>query len=128
MKQDLFKNIEFKKAIKLKTLITYGEGRVYSLSLAQKNQISVSLFSIDKDKDLGVHSSAGDTLITILEGKVSVKIVNNASIILEEGKTTVIPNNSSYEILAIEKSKIFVALVKPKQDLEIQANEGCGCT
>jgi len=131
MSVELFKNIEFEKVLKLKELVAYSEGRVSSKTLAQKEEVSVTLLSFDKGEGLSTHSAPGDAMIIILEGSVRVAIGENPKVVLNEGDTTVMPE-------ALEKFKMMLIVVKPnEQELqeleELQEAKGkteknnCGC-
>jgi len=135
MSAQLFKNIEFEKVLKLKELVAYSEGRVSSKTLAQKEEVSVTLLSFDKGEGLSTHSAPGDAMIIILEGSVRVTIGENPEVVLNEGDTTVMPANIPHALEALEKFKMMLIVVKPnakevqeaKDEIE-DNNCGCGCS
>jgi len=122
MSVELFKNIEFEKVLKLKELVAYSEGRVSSKTLAQKEEVSVTLLSFDKGEGLSTHSAPGDAMIIILEGSVRVAIGENPKVVLNEGDTTVMPANIPHALEALEKFKMMLIVVKPNEQ-ELQELE-----
>ena len=49
------KNISKAEVMVLKDQVAYQEGQVVSRTLAQKEHVSVSLFSFDKGEDISTH-------------------------------------------------------------------------
>ncbi len=128
MSNKLIKNIDFGKVIDLKEHISYGEGRVSSVSLAQKSQVSVTLFSFDKGEGLSTHQAPGDAMVTVLEGSVSITI-QDTKLVLKAGETTVMPANVPHGLVAIEKFKMLLIIIKPdKEEIELEKHTGCGCS
>ncbi|MGV8146553.1 MAG: cupin domain-containing protein [Alkaliphilus sp.] len=136
MNQQLFKNIEFSKVLTLKELVPYSERRVSSKTLAQRDEVSVTLLSFDKGEGLSTHSAPGDAMIVILEGSVEVKIGEDIKVVLKEGETTVMPANIPHALEALEKFKMMLVVVKPSVKTEkpeevekiVEDNCGCGCS
>ncbi len=56
---DGLKNIEKKQVMVLKDRVAYRAGQVVSRTLAQNDALSVTLFSFDKDEEIGTHFSGG---------------------------------------------------------------------
>lgn len=50
-------------------MVEYQEGQVVSKTLVQNELVSVTIFSLDKDEEISIHSSGGDAMVTVLEGK-----------------------------------------------------------
>lgn len=64
----MYKNIEKKNIIELKNLVEYQEGQVVSKTLVQNDAVSMTLFAFDEGEEIASHSSAGDAMVTVLDG------------------------------------------------------------
>lgn len=107
----LIKNIEFSKIINLKDLVSYEEGQVISRTLAQTPTANITLFSLDKDEGISSHVTPGDAMVQILDGKAEITIGSN-NFTLKEGETIVMPSNIPHALLACEKFKMLLTVVK----------------
>lgn len=64
----MYKNIDKNKVLALKDEMKYLDGQVSSKTIVQNERVSITLFSFDKNEEIGLHTSKGDALVTILEG------------------------------------------------------------
>ena len=72
--EQLIKNIEMAKVLELESLVAYQEGQVVSRTLAQGKNLSLTLFAFDKGEEISSHSSGGDAMVYILDGKAEITI------------------------------------------------------
>lgn len=63
------KNIQKQIKLCLKDEVEYREGQVVSKTLAQNRNVSLTLFAFEKGEEISTHSSGGDALVTVLDGK-----------------------------------------------------------
>ena len=63
------KNIEHEEIVRLADEISANTGQVVSKTLAQNSCVSITLFAIAKGEEIGTHDSAGDAMVTVIEGK-----------------------------------------------------------
>ena len=62
------KNIPHETVLPLAAEVAVQPGQVVSKTLAQNSAVSVTLFAFDKGEEIGTHDSAGDAMVTVLEG------------------------------------------------------------
>ena len=63
------KNMEQEKVLDLAGEVCAQPGQVVSKTLAQNDAVSVTLFAFSKDEEISTHSSKGDAMVLVLEGK-----------------------------------------------------------
>ncbi len=113
MSEQFLKNIPFSEVVKLTDLIEYKQGRISSKTLAQRNDLSISLLSFAKGECLSTHSAPGDAMVNVLEGKVRITI-GQEKVVLESGETVVMPANIPHGLEALEEFKMLLTVVKPQ--------------
>jgi quercetin dioxygenase-like cupin family protein len=104
------KNIEFSKAVELKSLVQYQEGQVVSKTLAQGRPVSITLFAFDKGEEISSHASSGDAMVHILDGTAEITIGDN-KFLVKEGETIVMPANVSHALFATKQFKMILTVV-----------------
>jgi len=114
MSEKYLKNIPFEKVVQLNDLVDYKEGRVSSKTLAQRNDLSISLFAFDKGEGLSTHSAPGDAMVYVLEGSVEVSIGEDTVVTMSSGDTAVMPANIPHALDALEPFKMMLTVVKPQ--------------
>jgi len=110
MDQHFIKNIDFKKALSMETLVEYQTGQVVSRTLAQGKSLSLTLFAFDKGEEISSHSSSGDALVYIMDGEAEVTI-DNEKFQLKTGETIVMPAGIPHALLAVERFKMFLVVI-----------------
>jgi quercetin dioxygenase-like cupin family protein len=110
MDQHFIKNIDFKKALSLETLVEYQTGQVVSRTLAQGKPLSLTLFAFDKGEEISSHSSSGDTLVYITDGEAEITI-GDEKFQLKKGETIIMPAGGPHALLAVERFKMFLVVV-----------------
>ena len=101
----MYKNIEKKEKLELKSLVDYQEGQVVSKTLVQNDYVSVTIFSFDKGEEISTHASGGDAMVTVLEGTGRFTIGGDV-FILNEGETIVMPKDVPHAVFGEEKFKM----------------------
>lgn len=110
--EKILKNIDFEKALELGSLVQYHEGQVVSRTLVQNKNVSITLFSFDKDEEISSHSSNGDALVLVLEGEAEITIGDNKHLV-KGGQTIVMPAKVPHALFAKERFKMFLVVVFP---------------
>ena len=108
--EHFIKNIEFSKALELKSLVSYQEGQVVSKTLAQGKPVSITLFAFDKGEEISSHASSGDAMVHILDGVAEITI-GDKKYIVKAGETIVMPRNVSHALFAVEQFKMILTVV-----------------
>jgi quercetin dioxygenase-like cupin family protein len=108
--KNFIKNIEFSKAVELKSLVQYQEGQVVSKTLAQGRPVSITLFAFDKGEEISSHASSGDAMVHILDGTAEISIGDN-KFMVKAGETIVMPANVSHALFATEQFKMILTVV-----------------
>ena len=101
----MYKNIEKQVSLKLKDLVYYQEGQVVSKTLVQNEQLSMTIFSFDKDEEISTHASGGDAMVTVLEGTGRFT-VGGEVFILNEGETLIMPKDIPHAVYGEEQFKM----------------------
>lgn len=104
------KNIEAAKVLRLEDEISYQKGQVVSKTLVQNKNVSLTLFSFDKDEEISTHSSDGDAIVTVLEGTGRFT-VGEQVFILNKGETLVMPNHVPHAVYGEEQFKMLLTVV-----------------
>lgn len=110
MAQQLLKNIDFSKVLDLERLVEYQQGTVISKTLAQGAPLSITLFAFDKGEEISSHSSDGDALVYIMDGKAEITLEDQKHV-LEKGQTIVMPAGIPHALMANERFKMMLIVV-----------------
>lgn len=106
------KNIEPEQVLELPELVAYQPGQVVSRTLAQNGAVSVTLFSFDAGEEISTHSSGGDAMLTVLEGKALVT-VGGTPHALTQGQTIVMPAGIPHAVAADGPFKMLLTVIFP---------------
>lgn len=107
----LIKNIEHSTPFELINLVEYEQGKVASLTLAQKPGVGITLFAIDEGEGLSTHSAPGAAMAVILEGEAEI-IIDGKSFHAKTGEGIVMPFGVPHSVKAITRFKMFLTVVK----------------
>ncbi len=110
--QNVIKNLPFSEAHRLTDLVEYSEGKVISRTLAQTENISLTLFAFDSGEGLSTHSASGDALVQVLDGEVQLKI-GGKEVIAKPGEIVGMPMNVPHSVLAKTRFKMLLTVIKP---------------
>lgn len=95
----------------LKRMIDYQEKAIVSKQIIKKPNGNVTLFALDKDELISEHTSPYEALVQMIEGKMKIT-VGGQYYNLEEGEIILLPSNISHGLVALEKSKILLTMIK----------------
>ena len=104
---------EFKKGkiFSYNKSITYAKKAVVSKHILKKETGNISLFAFDKGEGLSEHTAPFDALVYIVDGKADIKI-DGVSNILDAGENIIMPANVPHALIAIEKFKMVLTMLK----------------
>ena len=97
--------IDFKKDIE------YAGNSVVSKRVLEQKTGNITLFSFDKGQKLSEHSAPFDAMVQVVEGQVEITI-DKKPYILKEGETIIMPANIPHALLAVEKFKMLLTMIK----------------
>ena len=112
MSTKFLKNIDAEEVLSLADLVDYAPGQVVSRTLVQNGAVSITVFSFDEDEEISSHSSDGDAMVTILEGKAIVTI-DTLRHPLTAGQTIVMPAGIPHAVRADGPFKMYLTVVFP---------------
>lgn len=99
------KIIDFTKAVE------YSTDGIVSKQVLIKSTGNVTLFAFDQGQRLSEHSAPFDAMVQVLEGKAEI-IINRESFHLEAGQTIIMPANIPHAVLATERFKMLLTMIK----------------
>ena len=106
-------NIDYKKVVALKDLVAIKDISMLSLvdRKSDRKSLAMNIISVDKSKEIPTHTSTGDVLVTVIDGKAEI-IIDGTSFETSSGESILIPANAPHSLKAIEAFKILVIQVK----------------
>lgn len=104
------KNINHEEVLKMSDLVQAEEGQVVSRTLAQNDALSITIFAFSKGEEIGTHDSAGDALVTVLEGTGKFT-VDGTEYLLNEGQSLVMPAKKPHSVYAEDNFKMLLVVV-----------------
>lgn len=109
--ENRIKNMDKGEVLVLRDLVAYQPGQVVSRTLAQNEQLSVTLFAFDRGEEISSHSAAGDALILCLDGTGTVTLDDEPHT-LQEGEAIVLPAGHPHAVYGTEQFKMLLTVVK----------------
>lgn len=97
--------------LSLPQLIDYSEGGIISKQVLKNSNGNITLFSFDKNQALSEHTAPFDAVVQVLEGEVEIRIGGTPHI-LKMGETIIMPANISHALLALDKFKMLLTMIK----------------
>lgn len=106
----IIKNIDKSKVLTLKEEVSYQKGQVVSKTLAQNENVSITLFAFDKDEEISTHESGGDAFVTCLDGVGKITI-DGVEYLLHEGESIIMPAKHPHAVYGYEQFKMLLVVV-----------------
>lgn len=107
--------IQHSQVLDLKTEVPIEEEQMLSKTLVQRKDLGMTIFSLDKDQEIGRHSSPGDAMVNILSGLAEITI-DEEIFEVAAGQTIVMPANIPHSLYAKEAFQMLLVVVKPEVD------------
>lgn len=114
MSQELIKNIAFSQSVMLASQVEYQQGRVVSVTLAQKPAVTMTLFAFDEGERISTHAASGDAFVYILDGRARITIADQ-TMEASAGQAVVMPATIPHGLEAINRFKMLLVVVKPER-------------
>ncbi len=112
--QGLIKNIDYSEPLPLVNLVDYEKGRVVSRTFAQNEAMSLTLFAFDEGEGLSTHAAAGDAMVQVLDGEVSLTI-DDKEVVATAGEVVVMPADIPHSVDAVKRFKMLLTVVKKQR-------------
>ena len=109
--EKLIKNLEHATPLPLAEQVSYEEGKVVSLTLAQRPGVGLTLFAFDAGEGISTHAAPGDAMAYVLEGQAQITIdgvVHEVS----AGGAIIMPTGIPHAVKAITRFKMLLTVVK----------------
>lgn len=104
------KNIDKAQVLVLRDQVAYQDGQIVSKTLAQNNNVSITLFSFDKGEEISSHKAGGDAFVTCLDGEGEITI-DGEKYILHTGESIVMPKDHPHAVFGKKKFKMLLVVV-----------------
>jgi len=104
-------NFNHSTIINFKKDIEYASNSVVSKRVLEQKTGNITLFSFDKGQKLSEHSAPFDAMVQVVEGQVEITI-DKKPYLLKEGETIIMPANIPHALLAVEKFKMLLTMIK----------------
>ncbi|MCB4944154.1 cupin domain-containing protein [Streptococcus mutans] len=105
--------IQHSQVLDLKTEVPIEEEQMLSKTLVQRKDLGITIFSLDKDQEIGRHSSPGDAMVNVLSGLAEITIDDDVFEVAA-GQTIVMPANIPHSLYAKEAFQMLLVVVKPE--------------
>ena len=109
--EELIMNLPHAQPFALKEQVQYEDGKVISLTLAQKPGVGMTLFAFDAGEAISTHAAPGDAMATILEGTAEIT-VDGTPHTLNGGEAIVMPAGIPHAVKAVTRFKMYLVVVK----------------
>ena len=109
--------IQHSQVLYLKTEVPIEEEQMLSKTLVQRKDLGMTIFSLDKDQEIGRHSSPGDAMVNVLSGLAEITI-DEEVFEVAAGQTIVMPANIPHSLYAKEAFQMLLVVVKPEVDYD----------
>ena len=116
-KKTLIKNIPFSQAQTLTELTDYEQDRVVSRTLCSRPHVNITLFAFDRGEEISAHTSPGDAMVQVLDGRAKITI-GNETLTAGAGHVVVMPANVPHAVYADSRLKMMLTVVKPPAGIE----------
>ena len=91
--------------------VTYAEGSIVSKIIIRNDKGNVTLFAFDKGESLSEHTAPFDAIVQVLDGKGEV-IIDGQPFELLTGESIIMPANIRHAVVAVEKFKMLLTMIK----------------
>lgn len=101
------------EVLNLRNVVPVAEEQVSSMTLVQRKDLGVTVFSLDKDQKIGGHASTGDAMVNILSGTAEITI-GEEKFTVHAGESIVMPAGVRHALYAVEAFQMLLVVVKPQ--------------
>ena len=108
-------DVDKSKALVMVEIIEYSSNSVISRTIIKKSTGNISVMSFDSGEGLTEKISPFDTFAQIIDGRAEV-VIDGISILLETGQSIIIPAHTPNTIIANERFKMILTVIKSGYD------------
>ena len=108
MSKTFTKNIPVNEILHLGDRLEYKEGQVISITIAQNERLSITLFALPKGEEISTHVTVGDAIVQILDGEAHI-VVGDVEHNVKAGE---MPSEVPHSLDARENFKMLLTVVK----------------
>ena len=101
------------QVLDLRKEIPIDEDQINSRTLVQRDDLGMTLFSVDTGQEMGGHSATGDAMVNVVSGIAEVTI-EGEKYPVSAGQTIIIPANARHSLYDIEAFQMLLVVVKPE--------------
>ncbi|OMG01260.1 cupin domain-containing protein [Paenibacillus sp. FSL R7-0337] len=112
--EQFIKRLPQAEVMDLRKIITVEQEQVSSLTLVQRQNLAMTLISVDTGSSIGGHSSPGDAMVNILSGEARITI-DDKPYSVRAGETLILPANIPHALYATEAFQMLLIVVKPEK-------------
>ncbi|MEF2967367.1 cupin domain-containing protein [Paenibacillus sp. M1] len=110
------KKLPHAEVIKLDEIIAVAPNQVSSMTLVQRPDLGMTLFSLDQGEGIKLHTTKGDALVQILSGAAEITI-GDQQYTVSQGEAIVMPSDIPHALHARETSfQMLLTVVKPEKE------------
>jgi len=113
MEQTESRKLEAAKAFDVAALVNYAEGSVVSRTIAQNDAGTVTVFAFDAGQGLSEHSAPYDALVQVIDGQGTF-VIGGSGVVLRQGQLVIMPANVPHAVLADQKFKMILTMLRSK--------------
>lgn len=106
----VLQHIEKGVVVRYGDLVGYRDNQVVSMTLARTPHVNVSLFAFDAGEELSEHTSTGDAMVDVLEGKANI-LINGEPHAVQAGESIVLPARVPHAVQAVERFKMRLTVL-----------------
>lgn len=106
----MIKHLNYANILDLTKEVNYQKGQVVSKTITKSKYVNISLFAFDQGEDLSPHTTAGDALVQVLDGEVTITI-GDESFDLKTNESIVMPANVIHAVYAKKAFKMLLTIV-----------------
>ena len=110
MSKTFTKNIPVNEILHLGDRLEYKEGQVISITIAQNERLSITLFALPKGEEISTHVTVGDAIVQILDGEAHIVVGDVEHNVKVE--TLIMPSEVPHSLDARENFKMMLTVVK----------------
>jgi len=103
------------EALRLESLVEYGEGAVVSRTLAKGASGTLTLFAFDEGQELSEHSTPFDAYVTVLDGK-ALLVIGGKEVEATAGETVLMRAEVPHAVKATRRFKMLLIMFKKPSD------------
>lgn len=101
------------KVVDLKKEVPVEEEQILSKTLVQRDDLGMTIFSLDQGQTIAQHTAPGDAMVNVLSGVAQITI-DTTEYEVKAGESIVMPANVPHALYAKEAFQMLLVVVKPE--------------